>query len=1329
MMQNAQAPLSDESQNIYSTETLKAIEASGLGVSPQDLSELAEVLTSTREWANAALEVSYAPVLDLVERVKKDEAKFVDKSRAKYGEHILRTTYMGVDGAKYMQRDLDLGKRVDDAQVWHIAGEDHRALGVLSTYEKLKGTVRLKRHLYMALQLSRKIDWDYYPTEKLTFPQIIEGLYESLGAEVFEQVVDHFLKTREGGHSVHFSELFVLHALKEQIGSNANAAKTLVDLKLERNKVWVLDGKDLFKKIPEDIQRFVKALDELSYFERNDFLKMIPPAQGGIDNFCSLVTLLKKLHQEFQSYEATEKLIIERLQEEPEPVDFLKTLLELDPIRANHSHYAHDLDSFIPKTLGELKALKQWIDEHIEEMNGESIFTLNNFDLHFTRLKPLTKESLDIFYGKLKRAAAKFEIELVSLGEFPGLMYRLRTYDFERIEEIYDQFVAVFPNQAGQTNGEQVSHFSDFISAHPTMELAPEELSEVLRTMGKGLGDLNHDEDAFLGAKFSEWENENDGYKASHALLVREFHDLDAALSGEEAFVLDEKNYLVLMLAFLKINGDHNNGNRLPALGFERKSREKIEELFKKEEVKDFCLNQLETLWAEYLGTKQKGAFGFKLSLLVDFVGMTGGAGHLSQFESLSLFIYNLKKSFYEKSVASRTGAETLEGVAKMDARFTRERWGRDERSDYYNISRDLIAAAPSLYAAFLEVFEELSPAQLKRFFEEVYPLFRARLAVTPLTAQRRGEGSNYDPRELVLLRRLLSEFKVELKTKMDAFASIRKKLLDQIREHFKTQFGITKTPEAFGEEEVRSMLNISTYLANLAASNEEKKALLGWYLALMMDGKWQAYRRGEVLDPGEYLTEERRNTVGEVVQKRAALSPLTAERLGIPAEDIPEFQKLLQSETSCLGTGEVETIDVKLTNVITNLSGLKDPDLYPDPMDKVRLSLLLEFGNKAVGAAAAKFYRSISAPAVVPVMNEEEQAICDQMKLALEREGIPITAENIKKHFQESVKALAIVTNILQFTNDLGAEHIIQDLQKLLRPSGEAVAIFNRLGEEFNGESGAMALSQDLAYLDNLIVKRQDELSAEERELLINYVSAIRAELVKLQTIYDQIKSKFTNIKSASGGNALLSGKITEIEKILNDQTELKTVVSTMTNSLNSIIENIRECLSCKRQGCNNDTDLSFGDSNKFFLFSHSETQRKGSVADQIVFLEPVQYEDGTQGLAFVLDRVYGVCTPFILTNHITAVLKKYEAIKKKFPTCNLSVLVSQASIATGGLNEKMLTSSLKELEKDLIIEEATGEVDVVESATGDHYVEFGGSCRENGKRKVSGIVIKQAS
>ena len=240
----------------------------------------------------------------------------------------------------------------------------------------------------------------------------------------------------------------------------------------------------------------------------------------------------------------------------------------------------------------------------------------------------------------------------------------------------------------------------------------------------------------------------------------------------------------------------------------------------------------------------------------------------MTQFEALALFIHHFRRALSRSTTFANTQRAVLAGTRQMENRFVRERWSNDDQADYYTISRDILQAAPSLFSSFLAQFQKLSPSDLKRFHEQVFPLVRAQLAVLATVDQRTGEAQ-YDEQALVRLRRMIRD--------MTDMGALRQQLVSEMTEKFKTRFGITKIPAQFTPEHVRSLTNSTMYLANMHSRSAAKEQLLGWYLALQINGQWDAYRRGEPLNPADYLTPDNAKAVTTLMRQREQLSPVTA--------------------------------------------------------------------------------------------------------------------------------------------------------------------------------------------------------------------------------------------------------------------------------------------------------------------------------------------------------------------------------------------------------------------------------------------------------------------
>ncbi|MDO8509869.1 MAG: hypothetical protein Q7S24_01880 [bacterium] len=794
---------------------------------------------------------------------------------------------------------------------------------------------------------------------------------------------------------------------------------------------------------------------------------------------------------------------------------------------------------------------------------------------------------------------------------------------------------------------------------------------------------------------------------------------LESSLQADrlESLVMDNVNWVALLLVHLDLEGAKVS----------KESKEKIEVLFKKSETKDLCLQAVQDLWKSYLGEQTFGSLPIDLSVVSQKINAFG-AGPLSQLEALGEFIHNYHQTTSASNFSSEMHQIFHSGTSTMEERLAKGRWGQEDRSSCYRIAGDVMAADPLLYTELLGLFNQLNPNQAKQYVREILPLYRAQLALYEKSS--RNDTKSYDPDILVSMRADMSELSVRFEVAgAEAFTEKRDNLIEKIKGIFKEKFGIIKIPDNFNPDDTLSLANISVYLGNLSNRTNEREATLGFYLALMLNGNWEEFRAGGAIDPDVYLTAEKSVFIKRILEKRTELSPITANQVGVAEAEMPRFKRILQQEIQNVVIGEVQTIDVKLMNVLINLESLSDLDLYPDPLDKARLGLLIAYGNKKVGAVAAKMYQLLKDPGKTFQFSEEELIVRGEIERVVRENELELTPETVKINFQDSMKPLAAVMSVLNFTNESNATKEVEKIRDLLVPTAQIVEIFNRLGEEFKVSSGAMAVSQDLNYLENIVNKREKDLLEGEPALLKDYIRQIREQLVKLDGIYEQMKNKFAPLKqsSHSDSNPLFKAKLDEIDRIISTQIAARTITSTITNNFNSIIENIRECLSCKNQGCNNDTDLSFGDENKFFIYTQTEEKTEGSIADQIVFVEPVTFGDGSTGFSFVLDRMYGASTPDIFINHVKTVIKKNRQLHTSLPDSNLSVMIPSSVVATGGLTAEML---IKKLETDIggsiEITQGVAVVSVAPSAVADHYIEFGGGSRTAGERAVEGIIIK---
>ena len=187
--------------------------------------------------------------------------------------------------------------------------------------------------------------------------------------------------------------------------------------------------------------------------------------------------------------------------------------------------------------------------------------------------------------------------------------------------------------------------------------------------------------------------------------------------------------------------------------------------------------------------------------------------------------------------------------------------------------------------------------------------------------------------------------------------------------------------------------------------------------------------------------------------------------------------------------------------------------------------------------------------------------------------------------------------------------------------------------------------------------------------------------------------------------------------------------IVSEMTKDFSLIIENMRQCLGCLRKEINNDTNLAFGDYNKFFLVTKKE-KASGSVADEIVFLLPVTKPDNSKDMSFVMDRVYGKTSPDILLAHFLTVYKKYESLKQNFKEAKLSIAITQEALTSAGITADNFKARILEKAPNLEINFISSglSAEVPASSFSDNYIEFGtgGGARGTGARTFSALMVE---
>ncbi|AKM81934.1 TPA: hypothetical protein DD449_02395 [Candidatus Berkelbacteria bacterium] len=757
---------------------------------------------------------------------------------------------------------------------------------------------------------------------------------------------------------------------------------------------------------------------------------------------------------------------------------------------------------------------------------------------------------------------------------------------------------------------------------------------------------------------------------------------------------------------------------------FDPATLERVTEMFSHEENKAFILEKFQKLYATTLSELSEGRVPFSANLLSELIKSNGGAGPLKYVEAMSNLIYQLKNTWRKESTADRSRSEILQLLQNQEERFVKEKWLEDEKAAFYNISADIVQASPALYSNFGEVIAQLSPKEMKEFNSELLPFYQAQLVV--IQKENSFGQIEYNARELVQIRHTLENILASRSQGLpstEVFQAQKNEIIENMKSNFKQRFGLLKIPDQMDREKIRSMQDIIRYMGNLNDRDTGKERLLSFFLGLMINDQWKTFRENGEIDPSEYFEGDNLTEIQNYLSDRKSSNPITAENLGIGEERLSEFQEILQDETISQMIGNVETIDVKLGNITRAIEDLKDEDAYPEEKDKQTLRLYQTY-DKMVGSTLAKTFQELTGKN--PEFSSEERQVQQELKNIFSITDW--TPEQVKQ-IQDQTRSINLIVRSIKNIERMGINESIAELQRRLQPSEEVVSIFRKLGEEFTVHSGALALSQDLSYLENIIVKSDDKLDQSDHMVLQNYLNSIRDQMATMDQSLSQIQNQLGQIRQSIGSshNEILSQRLDEIDHLISSKQNSIEIISRATNNMNLIVENMRQCLGCMSKECNNDTNLTFGDSGKFYLMSQSERQ-EGSIADEIVLLAPITLDDGTKQMTFMMDGLYGLKSSDVLFGHINCLMKKVRQIKEKFPEAKISIFVTDSAIGSAGMAADVLAEKLSDMEQKpniSMVEKAT--VDIVRSASGDHYIEVGGGsgARGVGPRILDGILV----
>ncbi len=761
-----------------------------------------------------------------------------------------------------------------------------------------------------------------------------------------------------------------------------------------------------------------------------------------------------------------------------------------------------------------------------------------------------------------------------------------------------------------------------------------------------------------------------------------------------------------------------------------------IKEAFERSDIKDMALNYLRRIYEECINDNAEIGIRAGVQALYEYMVKHNGTGPLVQIESLLGFMGNIGPVGEEGKMLTRI----------IEQKMDKSHWTNQGKSNFYAVSTEMIQASPDLYLEFAELFANIPDKKdFETFATEIYPLYRAKLALLrEYEDHSDGIGSGYttisygsvdmDKLKNQLHNALLPFNLQELSPdkRREGIGIVRSRIFGEISELFQEKFGFLPgtVPREVSKADARAIEDMTLYLSNMKYPSEARKDLIGFYLAMQFGGDelWTKMRSGEEVAPGDYLNVASAFHVEEALNKSRANNPINADNTKIESEErLQMFRKALQADVTERRLGNVQTIDLKLQNLFGNVQDLIDPDLYSEEIDKERVALLGRYPVKRIGKVAAVLHQRLSGRELAYAEGEEE--IAEAIIQIMNNNGIEITADNVNAYFQKGLNGMKEPFNILANMERDKVPEKVRELQTMLMPPDNIMQIFDRLDEDFKPQSGVLALSADLDYLEGLVSKQKDSLSESELSEIEDYIEAIRIKMADLNDMYDRVIQNYRKMQKSmhSGTSAGVMEKMREIDRIVNGANNESVITSTCTVSMPVIIENMRACLSCKTKGINNDTNLTFGEGYKFYLYSSNSVSRDDSSTDEIVYFVP-SGDGETKRMSFVMDRVYGMKNIDIMINHIETVLSKARNLKRQFPEVPISIIIPSSSLNSCGvrLDAAELSDRMMDNAGISMADVQNVRINIPRSGFGDHYVEFGEEDeRKVGERRIDGIEV----
>lgn len=390
-MQNDPTPNPDF-DSIYSPETQSLVEATGLNVKLSDLSEISTLMDDTAGQANLAMD-SFGPVTQhLAAAAKRDEVKYVENSRERYKQDLLKELDERTPRYRYSQYEWETrqrlsleneahGKRaetIEDPRVWQLInnrtqkdmwGVTHK----LNLTDELRNSFA-KEELYLTLGLS---DYLGAPDSRyrIGFGEAMKNLHGIMNKNDFKFLCEALLSEGKRNKEDANAKFKLIYNLKDEIGQNFKLARAILEEDIGPKDNWIMQGKDFFKTNGEAFREFLHTTKEIILPDNGGGFRgypayrlftWVPVCGSKWQEIKRLKTFLPKLRT-FRSDSGDQGQLILEFAKDPDAVDKLEIFLNLAGEKSEEESYGYQeeylLKNFPKRSVGELKSLYSWVEK------------------------------------------------------------------------------------------------------------------------------------------------------------------------------------------------------------------------------------------------------------------------------------------------------------------------------------------------------------------------------------------------------------------------------------------------------------------------------------------------------------------------------------------------------------------------------------------------------------------------------------------------------------------------------------------------------------------------------------------------------------------------------------------------------------------------------------------------------------------------------------------------------------------------------------------------------------------------------------------------------